>query len=61
MKKFLISLLVFIFAIPCIILYLLLHIAIIPFKIINCGRNDVYTWIMYLEDFVIKLHKNILT
>ena len=61
MKKFLISLLVFIFAIPCIILYLLLHITIIPFKLINCGRNDVYTWIMHLEDFAIKLHKNLLT
>lgn len=61
MKKFLISLLVFVFALPCIILYLLLHIAIIPFKIIDCGSDDVYTWIMYLEDFVIKLHKNILT
>ena len=60
MKKFLISLLICIFAIPCIILYLLLHIAIIPFKIINCGSNDVYAWIMQLEDFVIKLHKNIL-
>ena len=43
MKKFLISLLVFIFAIPCIILYILLHITIIPFKIINCGSDDVYT------------------
>lgn len=60
MKKFLISLLIFIFAIPCIILYLFLHIAVIPFKIINCGSDDVYTWIMDLEDFVIKLHKNIL-
>lgn len=60
MKKFLISLLIFIFAIPCIILYLLLHIAVIPFKIINCGSDDVYPWIMDLEDFVIKLHKNIL-
>ena len=60
MKKFLISLLIFIFAIPCIILYLLLHIAVIPFKIINCGSDDVYTWIMDLEDFVVKLHKNIL-
>lgn len=60
MKKFLISLLIFIFAIPCIILYILLHIAIIPFKLINCGSDDVYTWIMDLEDFVIKLHKNIL-
>ena len=55
------SLLVFIFAIPCIILYLLLHIAFIPFKIIDCGRDDVYTWIMHLEDFTIKLHKNLLT
>ena len=36
-------------------------VAIIPFKIIDCGSDDVYTWIMYLEDFVIKLHKNILT
>lgn len=61
MKKFLISLLVFIFAILCIILYLLLHITIIPFKIINCGSNDVYTWIMHLEDFAIKLHENLLT
>lgn len=60
MKKFLISLLVFVFAIPCIILYLLLHVAIIPFKIINCGSGDVYNWIMYLEDFVLKLHRNIL-